>query len=114
MTARQKALVFRRANGCCDYCLSQAAFCPDPLSIEHIMPRAAGGSNKSGNLALCCQGCNNIKFTNTAAVDPATGATESLYHPRRQSWEEHFEWVQNFTLVMGLTPTGRATVENYS
>jgi hypothetical protein len=32
----------------------------------------------------------------------------TLYHPRRESWEDHFA-LEEFRLV-GLTPTGRATV----
>lgn len=35
----------------------------------------------------------------------------SLYHPRLQQWGEYFAWNDDFTLVIGLTPTGRATVE---
>jgi len=34
-----------------------------------------------------------------------------LYHPRRQKWTDHFAWSDDATLVIGLTPTGRATVE---
>ena len=34
-----------------------------------------------------------------------------LYHPRRDRWDEHFAWSDDFTLIVGLTPTRRATVE---
>lgn len=33
-----------------------------------------------------------------------------LFNPRLQNWEEHFAWSQNFTHIVGLTPTGWATV----
>ena len=33
-----------------------------------------------------------------------------LYHPRRQRWGDHFAWSDDFTRVIGLTATGRATV----
>ena len=33
---------------------------------------------------------------------------ESLFHPRRQAWEEHFE--SRGPYLHGKTPTGRATV----
>jgi hypothetical protein len=33
-----------------------------------------------------------------------------LYHPRRDRWFEHFAWHEDDTLVIGLTPTGRAVV----
>jgi hypothetical protein len=34
-----------------------------------------------------------------------------LYHLRHQIWAEHFAWSADGCLVIGLTPTGRATVE---
>jgi hypothetical protein len=34
-----------------------------------------------------------------------------LYHPRQQHWHDHFAWNNDFTLIIGLTPTGRATIQ---
>jgi len=31
-----------------------------------------------------------------------------LFHPRRDSWDDHFRW--NGPLIEGLSPVGRATV----
>jgi hypothetical protein len=45
------------------------------------------------------------------ALDTETGARVALYHPRRQAWSNHFEWVDGNTRVAGKTATGRATVE---
>jgi hypothetical protein len=33
-----------------------------------------------------------------------------LFNPRRQRWLEHFTWTPEGDLVIGLTPTGRATI----
>jgi len=63
------------------------------------------------NLAFACQGCNNRKYTNTEAVDPVTQAIAPLFHPRRNRWNDHFAWSDDATLILGLTPIGRATVE---
>jgi len=95
----------------CEDCQSQARFSPDPFSVEHIVPRSRGGEDDGTNLALACQGCNNRKDTNVEALDLVSGETVPLYHPRRQRWHEHFTWNEDYTLVLGLTPTGRATVE---
>ncbi|MEJ7710006.1 MAG: hypothetical protein WKF84_09135 [Pyrinomonadaceae bacterium] len=46
-----------------------------------------------------------------AAIDPTTGQTVPLFHPRRDNWHEHFTWNYDCTLLIGLTPTGRITVE---
>ena len=111
LSARRKQAEFQRANGCCEYCRSQVHYSPNPFSVEHIMPHAGGGTDRPDNLALSCQGCNNCKYTSVDATDPVTGATVPLFHPRRQRWDEHFAWNGDFTLVIGRTPMGRATVE---
>lgn len=100
-----------RAGGCCEYCLSQSRFSPDPFSIEHIIPRSGGGTNKKSNLAFACQGCNNRKYTHTEGIDPVTGEAVPLFHPRNDSWDQHFQWIAGATVIVGITPTGRATVE---
>lgn len=111
LTPRQKRTVARRAKDCCEYCQSQARFSPAPLSVEHIVPRTRGGTVESSNLALSCQGCNNRKYTSTQAIDPVTGKTVPLYHPRQHRWNDHFVWSSDSTLMVGLTPIGRATIE---
>lgn len=103
--------VFRRAKGCCEYCRSQVDFSPDSFSIEHIVPRALGGTDDLDNLALACQRCNNLKHIYVKAKDPVTGRTVPLFHPRRHRWSRHFTWSSDFRLISGLTPTGRATIE---
>ena len=111
VTAQQKKAVAERANGCCEYCRSQVRFAIQPFSIEHIIPRSAGGETVLDNLALSCQGCNNHKYNKTEGRDPVSGDTVPLYHPRKQRWSNHFAWNDDFTLIIGLTPIGRSTVE---
>lgn len=111
VTAQQRQAIAERARGCCEYCRSQARFAIQPFSVEHIVPRNQGGQTALDNLALACQGCNNHKYTKTTGRDPITGDIVSLFHPRRQQWRDHFAWNDDFTLVIALTPTGRATVE---
>ncbi len=111
VTAQQKKVVAERANGCCEYCRSQVRFAIQPFSIEYIIPRSAGGETVLDNLALSCQGCNNHKYNKTEGRDPVSGDTVPLYHPRKQRWSNHFAWNDDFTLIIGLTPIGRSTVE---
>jgi len=111
ITARQKKAIVERAHGCCEYCRSQARFAMQPFSVEHIIPQSQGGQTKLDNLALSCQGCNNHKYTKTEGRDPVSGDIVPLFHARRQRWRDHFVWNDDFTLIIGLTPTGRATVE---
>lgn len=108
--AALKQLVFDRANGMCEYCRSQAKYAIDSLVMEHIQPVSRGGQTLSKNLALSCQTCNNCKYTKTEALDPITNSTVPLFHPREMPWAEHFVWNSNATRMLGLTPTGRATI----
>ncbi len=106
-----RRIVIQRAQECCEYCLSQEQFSTQAFSIDHIVPVEKGGETTLDNLALSCQGCNNHKYTKTEGYDPLTYQIVPLYHPRQQQWDEHFVWNEDYTLILGLTPTGRATVE---
>ncbi|MCL6752906.1 HNH endonuclease [Nostoc sp. CCCryo 231-06] len=111
VTIQQKKAVAERAKGCCEYCRSQVSFAIQPFSVEHIIPKSQGGQTTLDNLALSCQGCNNHKYNKTVGSDIVSGNIVSLYHPRQQQWSDHFAWNDNFNLVIGLSPTGRITVE---
>ena len=111
LTARQRQAVFRRAGGRCEYCRSPDDYSPGPFSVEHILPRAEGGSGELDNLAWSCSGCNGHKYSKTSAIDPGSRQSVPLFHPRRQLWPDHFQWSEDYTLVIGITPAGRATVE---
>ncbi|HKP11298.1 MAG TPA: HNH endonuclease signature motif containing protein [Blastocatellia bacterium] len=110
ISAELRRLVRDRAGDCCEYCRGQAKYSADSFSIDHIKPRGQQGETEPENLALSCIGCNQHKAKRTSAVDPATDQLVALFHPRRHHWEEHFAWSDDFTLMLGLTPTGRATI----
>jgi 5-methylcytosine-specific restriction endonuclease McrA len=48
----------------CAYCTAEGV----PLEIEHIEPRARGGSNRISNLAIACRSCNEKKGDKLLAV----------------------------------------------
>jgi hypothetical protein len=109
--SHSKEEIFERAGGCCEYCRSQERFATQAFSVEHILPRSRGGGTTSDNLALACQGCNNHKYNKVEAVDPVSGEPAPIFHPRQDQWSDHFCWNEDFTLVIGMTATGRASVE---
>ena len=80
------------------------------MHIEHIIPLVHGGSSDAANLWLACAWCNSYKGAQTSAVDPVTGAEAPLFNPRTQQWHDHFRWSDDGVHIIGLTPTGRATV----
>ncbi len=109
ISAQIRAQVRERAQNACEYChLHQDDSPLAALHVEHIIPKTHGGSDNIDNLALACIDCNLHKGTNLTGIDPETDAVTELFHPRRQSWEDHFEW-QGIYLA-GKTATGRTTI----
>jgi HNH endonuclease len=108
--AELRRFVAARGQYCCEYCRTQARYSADSLTVDHIIPRSLGGSMTADNLALCCHGCNQHKSKRTVIADPVTDTLVRLFHPREQRWEAHFAWNDDFTRMLALTPTGRATI----
>ncbi len=81
------------------------------LEADHISATARGGQTVIANLCLACRTCNGHKWQITKARDPVTHRLVNLFHPRRQKWPQHFQWSADGTRLLGLTATGRATVE---
>lgn len=106
-----RRVVQARAASLCEYCRAPESFATQSFTIEHIRPRSAGGETTLDNLAWSCFGCNAHKHAAVEAADSQTGATVPLYHPRRDLWDDHFEWEEGSTRVAGRTPIGRATIE---
>lgn len=104
-----REFIAARANYCCEYCQlieSNSAFVHE---IEHIISRKHRGETVPENLCLACFECNQFKGANIAGLDPKTNELTRLYHPRVDTWNEHFAW--NGVKLTGLTATGRTTVE---
>src|SRR5438105_293820 len=80
------------ARNRCGYCHSPQHLVMARLQVEHIIPRARGGSSDETNLWLSCPLCNGHKSDKTVGLDPETGATVPLFNPRTQDWHEHFGW----------------------
>ena len=107
--ARLGRLVARRADGRCEYCGLAQAGQEATFHVDHVIPQSTGGPTAADNLALACVSCSLRKEARRSATDPLTGRTVPFYHPRRQRWSSHFRW--DGLRVVGLTPTGRATVD---
>ncbi|MBI3915183.1 MAG: HNH endonuclease [Chloroflexi bacterium] len=101
--------VIAESHDRCAYCHTTTAVTGAQLVIDHIIPESAGGQGVRENLCVACHSCNEFKGAQTHASDPMTGKPTRLFHPRRQ-WIEHFRWSEDGTEIIGLTPTGRATV----
>ena len=103
--------VAARAGGLCAYCRSTERLMGITFEIDHIAPISAGGKTDLNNLCLSCPSCNRHKAARTQALDPDSGELVPLFHPNRQSWAEHFQWIDDGVQIAGLTAIGRATLQ---
>ncbi len=110
MEEATKRFVRNRAEFRCEYCRVYQDCYPDfTFHIEHIIARQHGGDSSLENLALSCHICNGKKGPNLAGLDPETGELTPLFHPRKDSWSEHFALHEDGVLY-GLTSVGRTTI----
>jgi len=108
MDLRLRELVRERAHGRCEYCRFPEDRSVRPFHGDHVLARQHGGETVIENLAWACNHCNLHKGPNMTGIDPATGQSTRLFHPRQDRWEDHFHW-QGAVLV-GRTVIGRATI----
>jgi hypothetical protein len=107
--AAVRRLVRERARDRCEYCRTRQEDEPFvTYQVEHVIAIQHGGSDEDENLSLACSHCNLHKGPNLSGIDPETNAIVTLFHPRRQSWADHFEY--DGPLLVGRTPSGRATI----
>lgn len=102
--------VAERAGARCEYCRAPEQVFNFAFEVEHILPRSVGGNDVLDNLALACESCNLYKSDVISGWDAEEGQNISLFHPRRDHWEDHFRIDSETGQIQGLTATGRATV----
>lgn len=110
VSSTQRRLLAAEARARCGYCQTQEVVSGIPLTVEHLLPKAKGGTDDTVNLWLSCRLCNERKGTLTEALDPETGNMVTLFNPRAQRWSEHFMWSADGSRVVPLTAAGRATI----
>ena len=77
MTSAEREEILRRAELCCEYCLSQYELSHDDFSIEHITPKAAGGTDSLDNLAFSAKAATTASTPRCKRPIPSPG---SLWH----------------------------------
>lgn len=100
--------VIERAGARCEYCRLHEIHTLFTHEIDHIHAEKHGGETIDTNLCLACADCNRHKGSNLCSLDPLSGDVVALFHPRRESWMEHFRLVETGR-IEALTPTGRVT-----
>jgi hypothetical protein len=108
MDAALRRLVWRRANGRCEYCQMPQAADDATFEIDHIVAEKHHGPTVASNLSLSCFYCNSFKGSDLTGLDPKTRKITPLFHPRRHKWSKHFRWQGAY--LIGRTAIGRTTV----
>lgn len=103
--------VIESSQGRCAYCHNPENLMGVTFEVDHITPRSTKGKTVIENLCLTCPTCNRHKANRVSAVDPVSNQTVDLFHPNQNRWADHFKWSNDKSEILGLTPTGRATVE---
>ena len=58
-SGRKKRLIWNRDDGRCHYCQAELSW--KDKTVDHVIPRSKGGSNRSWNLVIACFPCNQLK-----------------------------------------------------
>lgn len=113
---RDRDTVERRAGYRCEYCRIVGW----ELQVDHIVPRSPRRRSAADflpeslddqdNLAAACAHCNRFKADFTTGRDPVSGREVRLFNPRRDTWEEHFDWSVDYLRLLPLSAIGGATI----
>ena len=95
----------------CAYCHTPEALTVVIFEFEHISPRSLGGATSFENLCLSCPTCNRYKSDRTFGAGDEQTRMTALFHPHRDAWNDHFSWSEDATELVGLTPSGKATID---
>jgi hypothetical protein len=68
------------------------------------------GADYESNWALACRSCNLHKSAHINYTDLESQTLVRLFHPRLDQWDKHFQIDHEKGLIIGVTPSGRATV----
>lgn len=93
--------IFRRDSFTCQYC--SAALTLSTITIDHVLPKRAGGRNNWENCVSCCGACNRKKRDRTpeeagmqllqipTAPQNYLLADYLFMAPKHSSWNQYFE-----------------------
>ena len=78
--------VFKRDRFTCQYCGAQPG--TEELTIDHVVPRAQGGTSAWTNCVLACLTCNKRKADRT----PQEAGLRLRKGPTRPAWKPLYAW----------------------
>ena len=94
----------------CEYCRAPQPATGVRYHLEHVFPESLGGTDDLDNLALACPTCNYYKSNHLLGIDEDGAAGRPLFNPRKDRWDEHFEFDSATLQLKGRTAEGRGTI----
>ena len=108
--ADPRETVESRAGRRCEYCRAPQPVTGIRYHVEHVFPESLGGTDEIDNLALACPTCNFYKSNHLLGIDEEGLAGRPLFNPRKDRWQEHFEFDSASLRLKGKTPEARGTI----
>ena len=105
-----REIVELRAGGRCEYCRAPQGATGTRYHLEQVFPESLGGADEVDNLALACPACNYYKSNHLLGIDEEGLAGRPLFNPRKDRWQEHFEFDSARLRLKGKTPEARGTI----
>lgn len=61
VSKKLKNRVYKRDRGTCFYCGCRVRYDGEERTLDHVIPKSKGGTNRMWNLVLSCKPCNKSK-----------------------------------------------------
>ena len=105
-----REIVESRAGRRCEYCRA-----PQPVTgvrhhLDHVIPESLGGTDDVENMALAYPTCNYPKANHLLGMDEQGLDGPPLFNPRKDLWDEHFDFEHTTLQLVGKTAEGTGTV----
>ena len=99
-----------RAGRRCEYCRAPQPATGICYHLEHVFPESLGGTDDVDNLALACPTCNYYKSNHLLGLNEEGLAGQPLFNPRKDQWDENFEFDRAKLKLKGKTAVGKGTI----
>ncbi|HEX7240636.1 MAG TPA: HNH endonuclease [Longimicrobiaceae bacterium] len=110
VSADLRRLVVERAESLCEYCLIHEDDTFFGCEVDHVISEKHGGPTEPGNLAFACFACNRRKGSDVGSVIPGSGIFIRFFHPRTDSWANHFALSDDGLSIEPRSDIGAVTV----
>lgn len=86
ITPAKRLAIYVRDNFVCLYCGTDLrSYKPANVTLDHVVPRSRGGSNRENNLVTACRSCNSARGNKTVQEYAPGGALQRIHTQLRKN-----------------------------